>query len=244
MTSSHNHPQALPPVSRSMKKLTADEAALIMADHRPAVRVLGPVDPALNGSSYYSAGLVTGQWRDPAQNLYPQQAATPATAGRTVVGDDAEVDAAVLGVADPNGATSPSTSGVVTPVFPSATGAAASTISANAVVPTTVTPTNAAVGVTPGAFAAGPGSTTFAVTNSGRTIGTTMPSAQQTGTSLRVVNGANGVTVTNATPVSSSRTSTSARSGNAAQSTTGRTATTAGQATGQMTTGQSSTPNP
>jgi hypothetical protein len=245
MTSSYNRPEPLPPVSRSMKKLSADEASLIMADQRPAVRVLGPVNPGLTGSSYYSAGLLTGRWRDPAKNLYPQQAATSGAAGnaRGIVGDDAEVDGAVLGVVDPNATTSPSTSGAVTPVFPSATGAAASTISANAVVPTSVTPTNAAAGVTPGAFAAGPGSQAFAVTNSGRTIGTTMPSAQQSGTSLRVVNGANGVTVTNVTPASSSRVSTPAQSGNAMRSTTGRSATTAGQATGQMTTGQS-TPNP
>lgn len=46
MTSSSARPEVLPPVQRTMEKLTPDEAALIMADRRPTVRVLGPVSPA------------------------------------------------------------------------------------------------------------------------------------------------------------------------------------------------------
>ena len=42
-------------------RLTPDEAALIMADHLPKVRVLGPSDPGIANRPYVSAGIVTGQ---------------------------------------------------------------------------------------------------------------------------------------------------------------------------------------
>lgn len=39
------------PSQRTIRKLTADQAAMIMTNHRPSVRVLGPVNPAFSGSS-------------------------------------------------------------------------------------------------------------------------------------------------------------------------------------------------
>jgi hypothetical protein len=55
MTSSYSRPETAPTraMTRTIRKLTPDEAALIMIDHRPTVRVLGPVSPAFaraNGS--------------------------------------------------------------------------------------------------------------------------------------------------------------------------------------------------
>jgi len=72
MTSSYSRPEASQAIPRTIKKLTPDEAALIMVDHRPAVRVLGPANPAFRGTNdsvsmasssnlpvYNSSGTVT-----------------------------------------------------------------------------------------------------------------------------------------------------------------------------------------
>jgi hypothetical protein len=54
------------------RRLTPDEAALIMAERAPRVRVLGPAYPGEPGRPYASEGLVTGQWVNPAMQTNPQ----------------------------------------------------------------------------------------------------------------------------------------------------------------------------
>jgi hypothetical protein len=53
------------------RRVTPDEAALIAAEMAPRVRVLGPAYPAANTQNT-SAGLVTGQWVNPAMQTNPQ----------------------------------------------------------------------------------------------------------------------------------------------------------------------------
>jgi hypothetical protein len=74
MTSSYTQPQTQmqSTTTRRPHRLSPDEAALVMADHRPTYRVLGPVSPALSGNVYNSANLVTGQWQNPAMITNPQ----------------------------------------------------------------------------------------------------------------------------------------------------------------------------
>jgi hypothetical protein len=63
MTSSYSRPETPEAIPRTIKKLTPDEAALIMVDHRPTVRVLGPVSPALadtNGSVSLTSNSAIG----------------------------------------------------------------------------------------------------------------------------------------------------------------------------------------
>ena len=61
MTSSYSRPVTTVQAPRTIKKLTPDEAALIMVDHRPKVRVLGPVNPAgVNDSVSIAPNSVTG----------------------------------------------------------------------------------------------------------------------------------------------------------------------------------------
>lgn len=77
MTSSYLRPEALPKVARSVRRLTADEAAMLMAEHKPKYRVLGTVDPALSGNVYHSANLITGQ--NPAITTYNSSITSGAT---------------------------------------------------------------------------------------------------------------------------------------------------------------------
>lgn len=64
MTSSYSRPESPQAIPRSIRKLTADEAALIMVDHRPTVRVLGPVSPSfadMKDSVSMASGSVTSR---------------------------------------------------------------------------------------------------------------------------------------------------------------------------------------
>jgi hypothetical protein len=197
MTSSYSRPEALPRVTRSIQRLSPDEAALIMAQQRPKYRVLGPVSPALSGNLYYSANLVTGQWQNPAMRTNPEltiNSSLTSSPSTGVASDTAASTAAltaassVLSNLSANvGATAPvfatptstgtsttanaSVPAVTTPASP--TGAAAATRSSTSLVPTTATPTNASMTATRATAAGSP----------------TPP--------VRVVTGAQSVTVTN-----------------------------------------------
>ncbi|HKR63004.1 MAG TPA: hypothetical protein VJZ00_04665 [Thermoanaerobaculia bacterium] len=199
---------ALPKVARSVRKLTPDEAALIMAQHRPRVQVLGTVSPALAGNAYYSAGLQTGQFQNPAMLTNPTPTINSSLTSGPGVGVTSGVNdgtVAATNVANSTLVTGTTgftaaqsalatTQSTVAPVFAagSPTGAAASTLTATSVAPTLATPTNAAMGVTPGQFAAG--APTFGVTNTGRAVGT---AATNTTSTTRVVNSGSGITITN-----------------------------------------------
>lgn len=177
MTSSSMHNDALPTVNARSRRLplSADEAAAIMAannNFRRGVRILGPVNPGSAGRSYASDGVVTGQFQNPAMNLNPivtvnssvnSIAHVPAVAAgggdAGVIADTATLTGAIAGNAlvGPAAGTVGDGGGVI---FSPATAI--------------TTPTAAALPVTTGAFAAGPGSvsgtipgTTLATTSSG-----------------------------------------------------------------------------
>lgn len=162
MTSSYSRPEPLPRVSRTIHRLTPDEAAAIMADNRPKVRILGPANPGLRGNVYYSARQVTGQWQNPAMITNPQQTINSSltsgpTGGAITPGfDDADVGAFPVAegtsgnvIAGTDGTVANATvnaTSVATaaPVFTTgATVAApASTVTATTIAPTFATPTN------------------------------------------------------------------------------------------------------
>ena len=72
-SSSSSRFDALPAVTPK-KRLTADQAAAIMAQYQsaPRVRVLGPALPGAAGRAYASDGVVTGQYINPALITNPQ----------------------------------------------------------------------------------------------------------------------------------------------------------------------------
>ena len=152
MMSSSTHTEALPTVNARAKRLplSPDEAAAVMAGQTTlnrGVKVLGPVNPAA-GTRGLSEGVVTGAFRDPA--LVAAATINPGVNNtvRNVSGGAAGPIVSstdVSGVAVTNGAV----------------------LGASVVAPTTsangtalATPTNAALPVTPGAFAAGTVTTT------------------------------------------------------------------------------------
>ncbi len=165
MTSSYSRPETTTRAKGTIKRLTPDEAALIMAQQRPTVRVLGPVSPALSGNVYYSANVVSGQWQNPALRTNPQQTINSSlTSGPNegvANGTDATAAAnATLAAlnANANLTNLPASAGSSAAVFPqsSPTGAAAATLPATTLVPTTRTPTNASMPATRAQAAATP----------------------------------------------------------------------------------------
>lgn len=179
MTSSYAQPTTSSNGVRTMKRLTADEAALIMVQQRPTVRVLGPVNPALSGNAYYSANVVSGQWQNPAMRTNPQSTINSsltsnpneAIANGTVATAATDAAAAAL-TANAISANMTANAGTSAAMFPqtSPTGAAAVTLPATTLVPTTRTPTNASM---------------------------TATRAQAAATPVRIVNSGQNVTVTN-----------------------------------------------
>ncbi len=194
MTSSYRgNEQAL--VTRP-HKLTPDEAALIMADHLPKVRVLGPVNPGV-GQPYASDRVVTGQTLNYA-NLNPQvtvnstlnSPATPVvTSGADLNGDVASAAVFPQSVA---GTTPTTAANMVSPTTASATVPAASATT------TTLTPTTASATVTPTTAATGTSNVSV------NTLSTNAATASANG-NVRVLTTNGRVTVTNASTTSSSR---------------------------------------
>lgn len=76
MTSSYTQPNALQPAtSRTMRRLSPDEAAMIVADQQfqqSRVRVLGPASPGTPGQAYRTDVSPGGQFVNPAMYTNPQ----------------------------------------------------------------------------------------------------------------------------------------------------------------------------
>lgn len=129
------------------RRLRPDEAAMIMAEQAPRVRVLGPAMPGDAGRPYESDGLVTGQFVNPALQTNPQATVnssissnpTPAIASGAggAVGGGVVASGVVTGTGVTLGSTVTGTSGAV---FAAPAGAAA-------------TPTGAAIALPTGTFA-------------------------------------------------------------------------------------------
>lgn len=64
--------QALPTVTPRMKRLSAAEAAAVVAQQQPRVRYLGVAYPGNGGAGYASDQVVTGQFQNPALRTNPQ----------------------------------------------------------------------------------------------------------------------------------------------------------------------------
>jgi hypothetical protein len=234
MMSSYSGTEALPTVQRRVKKLSASEAAAIMAQHQqqPRVKVLGPAYPGLAGRPYFSDGLAAQyslpQVYGPATvNSSLTSAPTPGTisgagegfaAGATV----ADTGAFAAGVTDAAVVAGTNANGTLAVTNATAGATLASPSSA------AVTPTGAAIGLPAGAFAATTLSpTAAAVVNPPASISGSPALATASATRL----GAGRLqTVTPATPTTSTATTIAAttRAGvraNTASATTGVTAT-------------------
>ena len=154
MTSSYTGAEALPAVKArsSSLPLTADEAAAVIAGQQPRVKVLGPASPGTSGG-YHSDGVVTGQPLNWAAVINPQSTVNSSLSSQPtpvvtsgVGGSSGGASAAVI--VDSTGVTTAnSTVGNLT------TGGADAAVFNNSL--RTVTPTNAAIPLTPGMFAAG-----------------------------------------------------------------------------------------
>jgi hypothetical protein len=197
MMSSSQHLDPLPGVSTRSRRLplSPDEAAAIMADNQlgRGVRVLGPVNPARSGHRYVSDKV------DPFDR--------PANGVVTVNSSINSVDQ-VAGIV--NGATGVVGTGTT---VSGVTGASTIAGTGMTTTGTPLTPTTAAIPVTPGTFAAGTGSVTTTTTPavSASSTGTTLtpttassvlPSITATSGStvtspVRIVNTNGRVTVTN-----------------------------------------------
>jgi hypothetical protein len=139
-------------------RLTADEAALIMADHLPRVRVLGPVNPA-GGRGYVSDTVVTGQFVNPAVLVNPQVTINSSISSPPVPaissgagGDNASAGAAIfagnlttLNPTNSSTAVLPPTMTSSSTIAPSTVAATTAPVTAASTVtsPTTVTTANA-----------------------------------------------------------------------------------------------------
>jgi len=125
MTSSYSgNEQAL--ATPRPHRLTPDEAALVMADHLPRVRVLGPVDPGNSTRPYVSEGMVTGQVQNAAAYLNPQVTINSSitSPGVAAITSGAGSDATSSGAAIFTQATTlatPTTAGIATPITSAAT---------------------------------------------------------------------------------------------------------------------------
>src|SRR5688572_18924201 len=161
MTSSYQRNDVLPTATTRSTRLplSPDEAAAVLAQNQPRVRVLGASNPGVSGG-YHSDSIVTGQVANVAAITNPQMSinSSISSAPTSVVSSGAGGSSGTGVVINGNSITANSTTGVVT------TDAAAPVIAGDL---RTVTPTNAAIPLSPGVFAAGSGGTI--TTNSGST---------------------------------------------------------------------------
>lgn len=153
------------------QRLTPDEAALIMADHLPKVRVLGVVNPGPAVRPYASVGVVTGQVHTAVLNPQVTINSSLSSPGVPAITSGAGGDVASSGAA----------------VF--------TTDAANA------TPTTAAIAVTPGMLAGGTNTTiassgvpVVTAASTVGTAGTTTTGASTTGTTIGAI-GTVGTTI-------------------------------------------------
>lgn len=215
--------QALPRVqSRSVRRLTPDEAALIMAEHAPRVRVLGPAMPGPANRPYESDRLVTGQFINPALQTNPQltinsSISSPATPA--ISSGAGEVGGGDLGGAIIAGATVGTTANSGLTVGGNATATTAGAALIATPTGTAVSPTAAALPLPAGAFAATTVSPTAAsVVNPGATISASPALAAQRSATMNTVNA--GAARTAATTATNAATTTNASSTNTVAGTT------------------------
>ncbi|PYQ26425.1 MAG: hypothetical protein DMF56_24400 [Acidobacteria bacterium] len=149
MTSSYRGSEQSEFTAPRPHRLTADEAALIMAEHLPKVRVLGPLDPGPAMRPYVSEGIVTGQ--------VAIATPTPVTVNTTI---NSPATPAITSGADFSGASA----------APTFTGNLATVTPTNAALPVT-TGVFAGGGLATGVTTTG--TTTTGTTTTGTTTGTT-----------------------------------------------------------------------
>ena len=143
ITSSSSYGNALPISNGSVSR--ADHAAAIISGLQPLApnaKVLGVVNPGPS-RPYASEGLVTGQFQDPAQILYPGVA----------VNSGAGLEGAIVGgglVANVGGTGAVTTA---TSISSAATVGSTGSTGVTSASAATVNPTNAATTISPGAFA-------------------------------------------------------------------------------------------
>jgi hypothetical protein len=171
-------------------RLTPDEAALIMADHLPRVRVLGPVDPGKSTRSYASDGMVTGQVQNAAAYLNPQVTINSSitSPGVAAITNGAGGDAASSGGAiftQASTLATPTTAGLTTPIT------SASSTSAPTTTLGIMTPITAASATTPAT------TTAATTTNTTSSLNTTAVAANG---NVRVATGNGKIVVTNVNP--------------------------------------------
>jgi hypothetical protein len=161
MTSSFTEVSA-PAGQRPLRRLTAEQAAMIMADQQPRVKVLGPASPGNGNPGFYSLAHPSGQLENPALRTNPQVTVNSSISSRPtpVILSGAGGSGTVSAVAA--GGTAFTANGMV------AGTTAASGLSAGGNVNeatatftpqtnVTLTPTNAGVPIGAGRFAASPG---------------------------------------------------------------------------------------
>lgn len=154
MMSSSRFDEVALPVVRP-RRLTPDEAALIMAERAPRVRVLGPAMPGDPGRPYASEGLVTGQWINPAMQTNPQLTINSSLTSNPSAAISSGAGEGVAGV---SGAT---TVAGTTTLGTTVTNAGGAVFAAPAGT-TAATPTGAAIALPAGTFASGTVSPTAA----------------------------------------------------------------------------------
>ena len=147
MTSSYRGSEQSEFTAPRPHRLTPDEAAMIMADHLPKVRVLGPADPGTAVRPYVSAGIVTGQVNigGPTPVTANTTLNSPATPSITSGADFSGVSAAPTVTANLATVTPTTAALAVTP----GTFAAGSTATVTGTTSTNATPTTASSTLTP-----------------------------------------------------------------------------------------------
>lgn len=218
------------------QRLSAAEAAAIMADNQPAVRVLGPASPGLPGQPYFSDGRTnTFSW--PAYQTNPQLSVNSSISSSPVpvitsgAGEGAAASSSFAGalvnggVAAGTGTNTVNTgAAVISATNPGAltpTGAATA-LPAGAFAATTLSPTAASVVNPPASISGSPAVAAALTNNAARATGTTTTVAPATVTGtpgaatvvapVRLTTGANGRPVITNVTATTTTTNTSSRS--------------------------------
>jgi hypothetical protein len=206
MTSSYQRNDALPTATMTTRSsrlpLSPDEAAAVLAQSQPRVRVLGASNPGVSGG-YHSDSIVTGQVANVAAMTNPQMTinssiSSPGGGAAITSGAGGAVGSTNAGVViSGSSIVANSTDGTVT-----TTDSGAPVFGGDSRI---ITPTNAAIPLTPGMFAAGAASPATAVitprtaptpvTTSGTGTSPVTVPVRATTTSKSTVNGSGSVRV-------------------------------------------------
>jgi hypothetical protein len=188
MTSSSSYvgAQAIPAGTQKMRRLSAAEAAAVMAQYTPRVRYLGVAYPG-NRGGYASDNVVTGQFQNPAMRTNPQL-----TVNSSLTSQPTEVISSGAGEAVGSTAAGGTTSAAV--IDGTGTGLATSGVTSAGI---TGTSTNA--GLTTGTTSAGlTGTTTSAGLTAGSSAAIFSPAATAAVTGTTLAARTNAAVTTNA----------------------------------------------